>query len=198
MVRELRTLTPRGAARREELLDAAMTVVAAGGSSTLTHRAVAAAAQVSLASITYHFSSIDELRRLTFQRALTALEDELTRAVDRYGGTLDRMPAVFAEYVVALLTRHRAAVVTVNEMVVAASHDDHLAPIFHAYQEHLAGLLAPCVGGQEAGLMVAAALQGLLLSAVTHEDALSPEGDEVPRWRTAVVDLITRLHRSSS
>lgn len=194
-MRELRTLTARGAARRGDLLDAAMSVVAAGGSSTLTHRALAAVAQVSLASITYHFSSIDELRRLTFERALAVLEDELTRAVHTHGGTTERMPRVFAEYVVALLTRHRAAVVTVNEMIVAASHDTHLAPIFHAYQEHLAELLAPCVGGRQAGLMAAAALQGLLLSAVTDDDETSPAGGDAPRWRAAVVDLITRLRR---
>jgi TetR/AcrR family transcriptional regulator, regulator of biofilm formation and stress response len=95
--------------------------------------------------------------------------------------------------VVALLTDHREAVVTVNEMIVAASHDDHLRPTFHAYQEHLAGLLAPCVGGRKAGFMVAAALQGLILSAPTYQDGTTGDRDDTARWRAAVVDLISRL-----
>ncbi len=171
-----------------------MSVVAAGGSSALTHRAVAATAQVSLASVSYHFASIEDLRRSTFESSLTALDNELARAVELRGGTVERMPRVFADYVVALLTRHREAVLTVNEMIVAASHDGELRPIFHAYQEHLSDLLAPCVGGQEAGLMVAAALQGLILSAVTYQDGTTSDGEDVARWRAAVIGLISRVH----
>ena len=187
-----RTLTARGAVRRAALLDAAISVVAAGGSGSLTHRAVALRAEVSLASVTYHFAGIEELRRSTFERALTVLDDELARAAEN-GGTLERMPRVYADYVVALLTRHREAVVTVNEMIVAANHDDHLRPTFHAYQEHFAQLLDPCVGGREAGFMVAAALQGLILSAITYQDGQAADGGDASRWRDAVIDLINRV-----
>ena len=189
------TLTVRGAARRAALLEAAISVVAAGGSGALTHRAVASTAQVSLASVTYHFASIEELRRSAFESALEVLDDELARSVETRGGTMERMPDVFAEYVVALLTQHREAVVTVNEMIVAAGHDDRLRPTFHAHQDHFAGLLAPCVGGQEAGLMVAAALQGLILSAVTYQDGPPAAGDAAPRWRATVIDRISRVRR---
>ena len=188
-----RSLTTRGAARRAALLDAAICVVAVAGSGGLTHRAVAANARVSLASVSYHFASIDELRNSTFERALAVLDEELTRAAETGGGTLERMPSVFADYVMALLTRHRQAAVTVSEMIVAASRDDHLRPTFHAYQEHLAGLLDPCVGGPEAGLMVAAALQGLILSALTYKDTETADGTDAPAWRAAVVDLINGL-----
>ena len=167
-------------------------MVAVGGSGALTHRSVASRAQVSLASVTYHFGSIEELRTSTFERALAVLDDELARAAEN-GGTLERMPRVFADYVVALLTQHREAVVTVNEMIVAASHDDDLRPTFHAYQEHFAALLDPCVGGREAGFMVAAALQGLMLSALTYQD---PRGGAT-RWRAVVVDLIDRVRSQS-
>lgn len=192
-----RTLTRRGAARRAELLDAAISVVAIGGSGALTHRAVASTAEVSLASVTYHFSSIEDLRRSTFEQALEVLDGELARAAEN-GGSLERMPRVFADYVASLLTGHREAVVTVNEMIVAASHDDHLRPTFHAYQQHLAELLDPCVGGHEAGLMVAAALQGLLLSAPTYGDGKPVSRSETARWRAAVVDLIERVRSQSS
>lgn len=187
-----RILTVRGAARRAALLDAAISVVADNGSGALTHRAVASTAQVSLASVTYHFASIEELRTSTFERALGVLDDELTRAAQD-GGTLERMPRVYANYVVALLTEHRQATMTVNEMIVAASHDDNLRPTFHTYQQRFAGLLDHCVGGHEAGLMVAAALQGLILSALTYpHEGTADHGDTAP-WRAAVVDLIDRV-----
>ena len=57
----------RGAARRELLLDAAARVVSERGSAALTHRAVAAEAGVSLASVTYHFASVADLHRATFE-----------------------------------------------------------------------------------------------------------------------------------
>ncbi|OZD12569.1 hypothetical protein CH253_19060 [Rhodococcus sp. 06-156-3C] len=189
-----RTLTARGVERRDALLDAAMSVVAGAGASSLTHRAVAAEASVSLASTTYHFASIEDLRSATFERALMVLDNQLSSAVDSFGGSIERMPRVFAEYVGALLTNHRHAVVTVNEMIVAASHDDHLRMSFHAHQHHFAELLAPCVGGQDAGVMVAAALQGLILSAVTYDHA-DTAVDESARWKNAVIDLIERVRR---
>lgn len=189
-----RPLSPRGAARRAELLRAAVRVVAEGGSGALTHRAVAAAAQVSLASVTYHFESIEDLRTSTFKSALAVLDDELAKTVAESGGTLDRMPRVYADYVVSLLTQHHDSAVTVNEMIVAASHDDRLRFTFQAYQRHFAELLDPCVGGREAGLMVAAALQGLILSALAYPVEGAPaEGTE--QWRTAAVDLIERVRR---
>lgn len=192
MTTSQRTLTVRGAARRAALLDGAISVVASNGSGDLTHRAVASTAQVSLASVTYHFGSIEDLRNATFERALAILDEELTTAVQN-GGTLERMPRVFADYVVALLTDHREAAITVNEMIVAASHDQHLRATFHAYQQHFAGLLDHCVGGHEAGLMVAAALQGLILSALTYPGEGRADSSDVASWRAAVVDLINRV-----
>jgi DNA-binding transcriptional regulator YbjK len=52
----------RGTARKALLLDAAVRIVAEFGTNALTHRAVAKSAQVSLASITYHFPSSEALR----------------------------------------------------------------------------------------------------------------------------------------
>ncbi len=52
---------PRGAARRTALLDAVLRVVADAGPEAVTHRRVAEAAKLPLASTTYWFSSKDEL-----------------------------------------------------------------------------------------------------------------------------------------
>ncbi|MBD9698680.1 TetR family transcriptional regulator [Flavimobilis sp. GY10621] len=52
---------PRGAARRDALVDAAVTLVLEEGPAALTHRALAARAGLPLASTTYHFASLDEI-----------------------------------------------------------------------------------------------------------------------------------------
>ncbi|MEU9823067.1 TetR/AcrR family transcriptional regulator [Pseudonocardia alni] len=57
--------------RRERIVDAAIDVVAERGVPGTTARAVAAAADVPLGSVTYHFSGVDELLRLAFDRVAT-------------------------------------------------------------------------------------------------------------------------------
>ncbi|WP_282684817.1 MULTISPECIES: TetR family transcriptional regulator [unclassified Streptomyces] len=47
--------------RRTRIIDAALTVIAADGIAGLSHRTVAAEADVPLGSTTYHFASLDEL-----------------------------------------------------------------------------------------------------------------------------------------
>ncbi|AXX30710.1 Transcriptional regulator, TetR family [Actinosynnema pretiosum subsp. pretiosum] len=178
-------MTACGAQRRTDLLDAAVSLVASGGSGSLTHRAVAAAAEVSLASVTYHFPSIEDLRRSMFERALQVVDDRLTATAAT--GPPSELPGLAADYVLALVTEHRDAAAAVQEMIVAAAHDPALRPTFHAYHERLADRLAPCVGGRTAGLAVAATLQGLVLTALAHPD-LEPEV-----FHGAVLDLVDRL-----
>ncbi|MFG3289167.1 TetR/AcrR family transcriptional regulator [Streptomyces sp. NPDC048179] len=182
---EARTLTARGAARRTALLDAAIAVVAAGGSGSLTHRTVAATAKASLASVTYHFSSIEDLRRSMFERALQIVDDQLTATAAT--GAPDELPKLAADYVVTLITHHRSAAAAVQEMIVAATHDPALRPTFHAYHERLAELLSPCVGGRTAGFAVAATLQGLIVTALTYPDL------DTGCFHASVVDEIDRL-----
>src|SRR4051812_25534850 len=52
---------PTDPARRERIADAAIAVVAERGIEGVTHRAVAAAADVPLGSTTYHFATLDDL-----------------------------------------------------------------------------------------------------------------------------------------
>ncbi|MDQ0815326.1 DNA-binding transcriptional regulator YbjK [Streptomyces sp. B3I7] len=182
---EVRTLTARGAARRTALLDAAIAVVAEGGSGSLTHRNVAATAKASLASVTYHFSSIEELRRAMFERALQIVSDQLTEPPPTV--TAEELPGLVADYVVSLVTEHRDAAAAVQEMVVAATHDPALRPTFHEYHARIAEMMAPCVGGVTAGFAMAAVLQGQVLTALTYPDL------DIDCFHASVLDLIRRL-----
>src|SRR5262245_49236743 len=57
--------------RREAILDAALALIAAKGVEAVTHRSVAAEAEVPLGSTTYYFASRDELVREAFRRYVT-------------------------------------------------------------------------------------------------------------------------------
>jgi DNA-binding transcriptional regulator YbjK len=55
--------TTRGEARRTAIVDAALRLVARGGPRAVTHRAVAAEADVPLAATTYYFATTSSPRR---------------------------------------------------------------------------------------------------------------------------------------
>jgi TetR/AcrR family transcriptional regulator, regulator of biofilm formation and stress response len=54
--------------RKERILDAAIAVLAERGVAGATHRLIAAAADVPLGSLTYHFESLEDLRGQAFTR----------------------------------------------------------------------------------------------------------------------------------
>jgi DNA-binding transcriptional regulator YbjK len=60
---------PRGAARREALLDAVLRIVAEVGADAVTHRRVAEEAALPLASTTYYFDSKEHLLTAALERA---------------------------------------------------------------------------------------------------------------------------------
>ena len=64
------TLTPKGAARRDALLEAVIRLLESDGPSAVTHRAVAREAGVPLAAATYYFASIDDLLVTAMKRAV--------------------------------------------------------------------------------------------------------------------------------
>jgi TetR/AcrR family transcriptional regulator, regulator of biofilm formation and stress response len=72
--------------RRDRIIDIAIDVIAERGVAGTTHRLVAAAADVPLGSMTYHFDSLDELFRLAFERHAAA-------AFARFDAVLTSVPA---------------------------------------------------------------------------------------------------------
>ncbi len=67
--------------RRDRLIDVALDVIAERGVAGTTHRSVAAAADVPLGSMTYHFTSRDELLYLAFERMAHAMHDRFDAAL---------------------------------------------------------------------------------------------------------------------
>jgi DNA-binding transcriptional regulator YbjK len=183
----------RGRARRELLLDAAVAVIAAQGASQLTHRAAAAEAGVSLASVTYHFPGIDDLRRAAFAHAGSRIGLAFRSIVQARGNQPDRIPELTADYVATLVDDRRQDTVAVFEMILAASRDKLLRSVIRELDGHLADLLALYVGDRRTGLLVGASIQGLVLKHLAH-----PRAAGAGSLRHAVADLVRRFKRSDT
>jgi DNA-binding transcriptional regulator YbjK len=73
--------------RKQRILDATLAVIAGHGVHRTTHRRIAAAADVPLGSLTYHFGSLDDILEQAFQHLSESMSDRyrtaLTSAPDR-------------------------------------------------------------------------------------------------------------------
>jgi DNA-binding transcriptional regulator YbjK len=82
-----RTRQARGERRRDAILEAALRVVAEQGVAAVTHRAVAAEADVPLASTTYYFESLDELLEAALFMFVNAEAERLGAVAESLEGT---------------------------------------------------------------------------------------------------------------
>jgi DNA-binding transcriptional regulator YbjK len=178
----------RGRARRELLLDAAVTVIASQGASQLTHRAVATEAAVSLASVTYHFPGIDDLRHAALDHAGSRIGLAFRALIKAHPNEPDDIPELTADYVATLVDDRRQDTAAVFEMLLAARHNELLRPVIRQLHGHLADLLSPYVGDRRRGLLVGASIQGLVLSHLAQ-----PEATGSKSLRDAVADLVRRF-----
>ncbi|MGH3433125.1 MAG: TetR/AcrR family transcriptional regulator [Thermocrispum sp.] len=114
--------------RRERLVDAAVRVVATHGIAGLTHRRVAAEADVPLGSTTYHFASRDDL----LVAALRRLADEWLAGVERWEQGVDpRLPFAdeLARLVEESLSGDRSRARLEYELYLAALRHEAVRPV---------------------------------------------------------------------
>lgn len=178
----------RGEERKQRLLESAVAVVAERGSGALTHRAVASHAGVSVASVTYHFPSIDDLRTAMFDHAGSVVGlafRELVTHAER-----DSVPDLAADYAVTLVRDHRTHTVAVFEMILAAAHDPSLRPLVRFFNDRLAELLTEYVGDPTDAVAAASSIQGVLLSYCAQGT------DDAEGLRRAIADLVRRFRTS--
>jgi DNA-binding transcriptional regulator YbjK len=176
---------PRGAARREALLEAVLRIVAEVGPDAVTHRRVAEVAGLPLASTTYWFTSKEHL--LTAALELAA-ERDTARLLD-YGAAVARSPIDPLDAVVGAITdcddgtqANRGSLIATFALLLEAARRPALREIARRWTEvylltlsrllEHAGSESP---RQDAELLLGAA-DGLLieqLAAGEHDD-LSP------------------------
>ena len=128
---------PQAERRRRAILDATLRVISAGGVDAVTHRRVAAEADVALGSTTYYFASREELLREAFRHYLS----EVTSGIESLGR---EMPFKGAKGIAEALTElarrefsEPALVLAEYELILYAARDPVLAEDFNAYERGL-------------------------------------------------------------
>lgn len=141
----------------------------------MTHRRVAAEADVPVGSTTYYFSDLGALREAALAHAANAAADWLQQWRRRLDESAD-LPATLAGLTAEYLTdqeRHR----TLNELYVAACHRPELQRLAQMWPEGLVGLLEPRVGRRAAEAVTVfldgATLHSLITGAPLGTDALT-------------------------
>ncbi|WP_432015138.1 TetR/AcrR family transcriptional regulator [Streptomyces cucumeris] len=148
--------------RRQRIIDAAITVVGERGISGLSHRAVAAEADVPLGSTTYHFATLDDLLVAALSRLNVDWLDHLERwerAVDPGRPLADEL----LRFIETLLGGDRARLELEYELYLAALRRAAVRPIAAACLDEMAVLLARRTGDLDTARMVVALMDGVIL-----------------------------------
>ncbi|MET7500096.1 TetR/AcrR family transcriptional regulator [Streptomyces microflavus] len=153
--------------RRTRIIDAALRVIAADGIAGLSHRTVAAEADVPLGSTTYHFGSLDELLTAALRRSnenfAQALRDSEVCAGEETGaGLADELTRVLGEW----FAGERGAIELEYELYLAALRRPALRPVAAEWTESAVEVLSartdPATARALVALMDGVCLQVLL------------------------------------
>jgi DNA-binding transcriptional regulator YbjK len=80
--------------RKERIVAAALEVLARDGVAGITHRAVAAAADVPLGSVTYHFATLDDIVAQAFEAHVDTLASRFESRLESCGGGDDLIECI--------------------------------------------------------------------------------------------------------
>ncbi|WP_432058975.1 TetR/AcrR family transcriptional regulator [Streptomyces sp. S1] len=128
--------------RRERIVDAALRVVGRSGIAGLSHRTVAAEADVPLGSTTYHFASLDELLVAALRAANENFGRQLRERSALLGPDAD-LAAVLARFLGEWLGGERTGVELEYELYLAALRRPALRPVAAEWTEAATAVLAP-------------------------------------------------------
>jgi len=118
--------------RKDRIIDAALDVVADHGVRGTTHRLIAAAADVPLGSLTYHFASLDDLLIQAFTRHASQMATAYERHFDDVRSRADLVEAIANLVHNADADRESA----INfELYLAAVHNPALRTVTQSWME---------------------------------------------------------------
>ncbi|MEV6328029.1 TetR family transcriptional regulator [Streptomyces sp. NPDC051909] len=156
--------------RRDRIVDAALRVVGRAGIAGLSHRTVAAEADVPLGSTTYHFASLDELLVAALRRVNATFGARLRQGPEVQAPDLAAgLAALMGEWLAA----ERTGVELEYELYLAALRRPALRPVAAEWADEVVAALAPRTGPGTARALVALmdgiSLQTLLTGAPYDE-----------------------------
>ena len=127
--------TARGAARRTEIIDAAIEVMANVGLAGLSMRLVAQQAQIPLGALSYYFDDKSDLIAQAFAQLSDQEIDRVVRTANRLEPSMspEQLADLVADMIIDGFSSPRGAIVTRYELVTEASRDERLRPMFEAW-----------------------------------------------------------------
>ena len=128
-VRAVRRTDPH---RRDRIIDACLDVIAEVGVSGTSHRRVAAAADVPLGSMTYHFAGMDELLHAAFARFSDSVAAQAQRRMDG-ATTRDEARQALVELVVHDVFGSQRELVLTHELYTLASRQPEFRALTHRW-----------------------------------------------------------------
>jgi DNA-binding transcriptional regulator YbjK len=182
--------------RRRLIVEAALRVIARDGVNAVTHRAVAAEADVALASTTYHFSSkaeiVTEALELAIDRSIAAVERHTSPPRPATPGALvDRL----VELVEALCGDDQAPLAAQYELLIEAGRSPELRQVAERWDgAYMGGLRAIAAAAgirdpDETAAILSDLIDGALLYLVSAPRAGFVEGTLRPRIARVVAGL---------
>ncbi|WP_371672297.1 TetR family transcriptional regulator [Streptomyces sp. NBC_00289] len=163
--------------RRQRIIDAAIRVVGDKGLAGLTHRSVAAEADVPLGSTTYHFATLDEL----MVAALRQANEGFAKVIAARGGLADPradLATELAGWMGEWLAGDRTGVELEYELYLAALRRPALRPVAAEWARDLAERLShrtdPVTARALVALMDGMCLQ-VLLTDESYDEAYARE-----------------------
>jgi DNA-binding transcriptional regulator YbjK len=127
--------TARGAARRTEIIDAAIEVMAQVGLAGLSMRLVAHQAQIPLGAVSYYFDDKSDLIAQAFSQLSDREIDRVVRTAERLEPSMspEKLADLVADMIIDGFSTPPGAIVTRYELVTEASRDERLRPMFEAW-----------------------------------------------------------------
>jgi DNA-binding transcriptional regulator YbjK len=166
--------TARGALRKQRIARAVIRVIAEHGIEGLTHRRVAAAAEVPLGSTTYYFATLDDL-------LVSGLADAAERNIADVREWASRTPVDtplidrLVAFVQLLSGPDRSRFIAVHEIYLAAIRRHALRPTARKWADELVALFAPFTARRIEARILVYALDGIVIDALMQDTPPTPE-----------------------
>ncbi len=170
--------------RRDRIIDACLQVIGEVGVAGASTRRVAAAADVPLGSITYHFTDVDELLHEAFARFSRQVSDRFEQRMARAASVDDARRAVVDLIGHDVLVDPRELVLT-HELYTLAARDARYRELTHAWMARSRHALERHFDPTTARVLDA------LIEGLTIHRALDTEPHDEDEVRRAV-DAVTR------
>ncbi|MFS0853128.1 TetR/AcrR family transcriptional regulator [Microbacterium sp. 179-I 3D4 NHS] len=156
-------------ARRREIIRAAAELIVESGVDALTHRKVAARAEVPLGATTQYFDTLDDLRDAALQELVHEIEQrvEATRIEVEAAGVT---PEALARLIHASLADAHA-LETDRAVVTAAVHDPRVRDLARRWSDEVVGFIAP-VHGLDRARAAAVFIDGIVWHAQISDEPL--------------------------